>query len=171
MVILTGPIRSGKTTCLEQWCRARIAAADDVDGILAPTVNGTRYIQEIHGNRYQLDAAAGPDSPSDGPDAPSAGLIRIGPHAFRKDAFLKAQDYLLQAYDRLQSAGFLVIDEIGPLELRGEGLEPAVSRLFAVAKTGNARIVLVVREGLVQRICERYDLEATVIRPDELPRS
>jgi len=54
-----------------------------------------------------------------------------------------------------------VIDEIGPLELRGEGLEPAVSAVLAAESAAGAlvaNLVLVVREGLVDRVIEHYHL-------------
>jgi hypothetical protein len=52
-----------------------------------------------------------------------------------------------------------VVDEVGPLELRGAGLERGDGKVPARARTGGRmRVLLVVREGPVQRVREHYGL-------------
>ena len=200
VVLLTGPINSGKTTALERWCRARAEADEPVDGILAPKRDGLRFLLEFRGERYRLDARRfsaedrlqagdhgfqprhpGEETPPGNRAAAGGGLVRIGPHAFREEAFVQARDYLVHAYASLPPGGVLVIDEIGPLELRGEGLEPAVSCILAQSGGGDDRkkpdspptapraaILLVVREALVKGVCSYYGLNPRVVTAAQL---
>ena len=41
--LVTGPVQTGKTTRLRAWCDGR----SEVDGILAPVVNGQRHLFRI----------------------------------------------------------------------------------------------------------------------------
>ena len=41
--IYTGKIKSGKTTCLQKWA----AVNNNIDGILAPIINGHRHLIRI----------------------------------------------------------------------------------------------------------------------------
>jgi nucleoside-triphosphatase len=52
---------------------------------------------------------------------------------------------------------WLVIDEIGPLELRGEGLHPAFNLIFDKINPPH-QIVLVVREHLLSAVFDYYRL-------------
>jgi nucleoside-triphosphatase THEP1 len=62
--------------------------------------------------------------------------------------------------------GILVIDEIGPLELRGEGHSWALDRL----KTCKAEhILLVARRQVTERLRERWGLKLRCWEPDEWP--
>ena len=51
--ILTGDIRTGKTTALLEWCKN----CDDVDGLLCPdNAEGKRYFLEIKSkNEFELE--------------------------------------------------------------------------------------------------------------------
>ena len=59
---------------------------------------------------------------------------------------------------------WLVIDEIGPLELRGGGLEPMVGKILNEYKrTKNNRLIIVVRENLLEKVIEHYKLHGDYI--------
>jgi nucleoside-triphosphatase THEP1 len=55
--------------------------------------------------------------------------------------------------------GWLVVDEIGPLELKGQGFHDVLRELLQKRKEN---IILVVREGLVQQVTEHFKIEAKI---------
>lgn len=192
IVVLTGPVRSGKTTRLTAWVRARAAAGESVAGILAPTGGDERSLCSIATGECRVLTA--------GPGVPEDRLVAIGPHRFDGAVFAWARGVIAEADSGGTSTGgapagsaglrtaWVVVDEVGPLELGGSGLEPAVRAALdargysAQAEAGastasrpgaraSARLLLVVREGLVERVLEHYGLPASavgVVRPDEL---
>ncbi len=161
VVVLTGPIRSGKTTRLAAWVRTRAAAGESVAGILAPTSGHERSLCSIATGECRVLTA--------GPGVAESRLVAIGPHRFDGAVFDWARGVIAEA----AGPGWLVVDEVGPLELGGSGLEPAVgTAVRAAAGAGaSARLLLVVRERLVERVLDRYGLAASAVRvvtPEEL---
>lgn len=142
--ILTGEIKSGKTTRLEKW----IAENPDSDGILAPCINGKRYLKRIKNGETKLLEYEGDD--------PEIELTKICNYNFLKSVFDWGHNELYNAF--LQKPGWLIIDEIGPLELRGEALEPIVSKILNEQNSGNTNIVLVIRKTLVEKVIEHFKL-------------
>lgn len=142
--LFTGEIKSGKTTCLEKW----ITENPDSDGILAPCINGKRYLKRIKTGETKLLEYEGND--------PKIELTKICNYNFLKSVFDWGKNELYKAY--LQKPGWLIIDEIGPLELRGEALEPMVSKILNEQNSGNTNIILVVRKILVEKVIEHYKL-------------
>jgi nucleoside-triphosphatase THEP1 len=66
-----------------------------------------------------------------------------------------------RALSRIEQGSFLVIDELGPVELRGGGHWPAVDR--AVQSASVAGLVVVVRRALVPALVEALDATDVVI--------
>lgn len=57
--------------------------------------------------------------------------------------------------------GWLVIDEVGPLELRNKGFSDIIKDLLS---TSDQKVILIVREGLAQVVKEYYKIaEAEII--------
>ena len=52
-----------------------------------------------------------------------------------------------------------MIDEIGPLELNGDGLEPVISEIVNWLDTFEGKLVLVVRDKLINDVIKKYKLE------------
>ncbi|MCX6163395.1 MAG: hypothetical protein NTU73_00790 [Ignavibacteriae bacterium] len=142
--LFTGEIKSGKTTRLENW----IVENPDSDGILAPCLNDKRYIKRIKSRETKLLEYEGDD--------PKTELTKICNYNFLKSVFDWGQSELHKAF--LQKPGWLIIDEIGPLELKGKALEPMVSKILDEQNSGNTNIVLVVRKILVEKVIEHYKL-------------
>jgi len=166
VTIVTGPIHSGKTTRLSAWIAEQQAAGVRIDGVLAPIVDGRRHLRSIADDSsrcLELAPGAGP---------PAADEVRIGPHRFSAAVFAWARELLIAAVDPAaeRRPQLIVIDEIGPLELRGEGLEPAVSRVLASRESSaSVRLILVVREGLVDRVIEHYRLGSVCEVASDMP--
>ncbi|WP_179318192.1 nucleoside-triphosphatase [Winogradskyella helgolandensis] len=143
--ILTGEIRSGKTTALSEWCKNR----NDVDGLLCPdNAEGRRYFLEVKSkNEFELET-----------ELDTEDIIKIGNFKFLKSAFDKANEFLISA-DSETKTTYLIIDELGKLELRNEGLHWSAERLIPNCLTDkNRHLILVVRNYLVEVIVKHYSI-------------
>lgn len=140
--ILTAPVQSGKTTSLLQWAAQR----NDVQGILTPVIAGRRvFINAATKEQFDMEAAGDEE------------VLTIGRFAFSKAAFEKAAQIIRDAVDK---EGWLVIDEIGPLELKGEGF---CDVLKEVLKERTGKMILVIREGLTETIKEFFHFSISTI--------
>lgn len=139
--ILTGPIQTGKTTALMNWCLAKTTVA----GILTPIVNEKRKFFNIS-NKEIFDMEA---------DDKEKNILSIGKYNFSQVAFSKAEQIILEPL--LSNIQYLVIDEIGPLEIKGEGFYNATKELLQNDLSVN--IILVVRKNLLLDIIKLFDLE------------
>lgn len=136
--LLTGPIRSGKTTALMQWA----SSLKDVSGILTPDLNGKRQFLNLANSEYfHMKAIDGEAE------------ITIGRFAFSKKNFEKANGIIKSATD---CKGWLILDEIGPLELNINGFYSSLIHIF---KNRNEKMLFVVRESLVEKVCSFFKIE------------
>jgi nucleoside-triphosphatase THEP1 len=140
--IFTGEIKSGKTTRLEKW----IEKNPDADGILAPEIGGKRHLQRIKTNEKKLLEYTGSGSETE--------LTEICNFRFINSVFEWGQNELYSALKIKPE--WLIIDEIGPLELKGKALEPMVSKILSESIPLNINIVLVVRKTLVEKVIGHY---------------
>jgi len=151
----SGPVHSGKTTRLIKWSQSR----SSLDGIVAPLINGQRYLRHLVSGEQRLLQLpeAGDNKNAD----------RIGAYRFSREAFNWAQQKLQTACkNELQ---WLIVDEVGPLELTGKGLEPALNRIINGRAGCFENIVLVVRETLTDRVIEHYGFLKEAVRFLSLP--
>ncbi len=134
-------------------------ALPPIDGILAPVIDGRRHLLHIaSGEMRDLEDLSG-----------GAAVVRVRRYAFNADVFSWARERLIATvgrltawrgdsanpsrkasfearavpHDRARVFHWVVVDEVGPLELRGEGLEPAVS---AVVRTVRDRFTVPARQ-------------------------
>lgn len=147
VTILSGPIRSGKTTKLAAWAQGR----DDVRGVLSPDGPG--------GRRF-FDLTTGKSVPMENP-GPGEKEIAVGRFRFRAAAFSWANARVIDAASDTRAT--LVIDEVGPLELGGGGLVPG---LQAALDRAHGRLVLVVRELLVNDVRRAFGIDHVDVTPD-----
>ena len=145
--IVTGKIHSGKSSTLANWCQSR----NDVYGILSPVENGKRFFRDISsGEKFSMEA--GPDEIS---------TIPIGKFKFSMSAFSKAVEIITSGtYNR---KGWLVIDEIGPLELSGRGFDEVLKEILQNAPS-NMKLILVVRDSIKDEVIRRYSLTDHLIK-------
>lgn len=161
LFLLTGKTKSGKTTELFRW----IIDKENVGGILQPVVDGKRFIYSIsEKGLIQLEVSATNTSSVKDED-----LIKIGNYLFLQDGFSKARDLLQRDFN--SNCEWLIIDEIGPLELNGSGLEPMVSSIMKNSNSFSGSIILVVRESLIDVVVKKYDLMGKWKSFDELKSS
>src|SRR5690606_13595913 len=82
-------------------------------------------------------------------------IISIGNFKFLKTSFEKANAYLMTS---LKQQKYLIIDELGKLELKNEGLHQSAKKLikdFQFDK--NHHLMLVVRRSLLENILNHYE--------------
>lgn len=148
--ILSAPIQTGKTTALLNWSEKRT----DVYGILTPVVNGKRMFMNAHNRQiFSMEAKEGEET-----------VLKVGRFTFSERNFNQAIAIIRDAMDK---KGWLIIDEIGPMELRGDGFSEVVKEIIALRK---GMILLVVRanDNLPDRVKEFFAIHtATVI--EQLP--
>ncbi|MDP4264118.1 MAG: nucleoside-triphosphatase [Bacteroidota bacterium] len=138
--LLTGPVQTGKTTSLINWSIKR----NDVFGILTPVVDGKRVFMNAHTReQFPMEATGGETETQ-----------KVGRFIFSKTNFNRAVQVIL---DAMNTSGWLAIDEIGPLELRGEGFCSALKEVLQDRRKG--RIILVIREGIQEKVREYFNIK------------
>ena len=140
--ILSAPVQSGKTTSLINWSAAR----KDVHGILTPVIDGKRVFMDAQ-TKEQFPMEASGDEEA----------LTVGRFVFSKAGFDKAIQIIRNA---ITNEGWLVIDEIGPLELEGKGFYTIVKELLLSEKN---KTILVVREGMVENVKYHIKFNATEV--------
>ncbi len=143
--LLSDPIRTGKTTRLLNWAKTR----RDVGGILTPEQNGLRVLVDISLNeQFTFQVTEEYDN-----------IIQIGRFFFSSEAFQTGRNII--ARERGSAKNWLVIDEVGPLELQGQGFEPEISNTIDFFKKQNPEknLLLVVRQNLLNEVLRHYKID------------
>jgi nucleoside-triphosphatase THEP1 len=137
ILVLTGPVHGGKTTFLRRslarWT-ARGLSSGGFLSVAAAEANGARgydLLEVRTGRRHPYLRLEG-----------APGAERTGPFFFVPGTLDLARALIRDA----GPAELLVVDEVGPLELRGGGLWPALGR--TLARPGQ-KALLVVREEIL----------------------
>ncbi len=154
--IITGKIRVGKTTYLQNYLKSKAK----VKGILQPVIDGERFFEDVEsGETEQISA-----------NSENEGTFLLGKYIFISKAFEWAKSRL----NSIQIEGYntIVIDEYGPLEFQNKGLEPTVSEIISVIlSSSNKKLIIVIRESLIERFIQKYnllaeDIKITVVSPN-----
>lgn len=167
LFILTGDVRTGKTTWLEARVRELEAAGVPVRGVLAPGVwrDGKKVgianvLLPSHERVLLATPAEEGCSTGLGWDFDAAALARVNAHLVG-----------LAADSGDAQPGLLVIDEVGPLELRrGAGLTAALELLSGGPKPAWPHALVVVRSALAEDARTRFAQSwrsVELLSPDE----
>lgn len=140
--ILSAPVQSGKTSSLINWS----AAKKDVYGILTPVISGKRVFMNVQTKEQFPMEATGDEE-----------TLNVGRFIFSKNGFDKAIQII---GDVINTEGWLIIDEIGPLELERKGFYTIVNEILRLRKN---KTILVVREGMVKKVKDHFMINATVV--------
>jgi nucleoside-triphosphatase THEP1 len=142
--IVLGPIQSGKTTTLLNWSSRR----SDVQGILTPVEDGKRvFVNAATKEIFAMEAAEG-----------ETDVLKVGRFVFSKKGFEKAVAVIREAS---QLPDWLIIDEIGPMELSGEGFHDVLKEVLATPVEGR-KIILVIRKGLEEKVIAYFEISGSV---------
>lgn len=141
--IITGRIKVGKTTYLNNYLKT----TTNKKGILQPVIEGERFFKNIEsGETKQITAKT-----------KNEGTFCIGKYIFNSSSFEWANKILESIL--LEYFNTIVIDEYGPLEFENKGLEPTVSKIIsAILKSNNHKLIIVIRESLVERFIQKFKL-------------
>lgn len=146
--LLTGPVQTGKTTSLINWSGKR----NDVFGILTPVINAKRIFMDAHTHeQFPMEA-----------EKNEAEVLTAGRFMFSKANFEQAIQVIR---DAIHKKGWLVIDEIGPLELKGEGFCTILKEILQNSQKEQI-ILLVVREGIAEKVKEFFKLKEPAMFKD-----
>lgn len=144
VVIYTGEKGVGKSTYLQEFFLQK----QNVCGILQPRINNIKYLVDIvsgEKKRLELNKTMLDEK-----------VVTIGNYIFAEETFLWGQQKL---NDASQSTNrLIIIDEIGPLELSGSGLEPVLSEIISKAITLEKKLLLVVRPKIIDEVISKYQL-------------
>jgi len=160
--LLSGPVDSGKTSLLLRLLSNLGELRKRVDGFLTPKVYaGDQFI-----GYDLLDLKVGGLSPYIRV-AQSAEKASVGRFYFLPEGLEKAVRLVL----RHQILDYLIVDEVGPLELSGRGLWPALSQQL---RRGGFRGLIVARMGLVEAFfgllhgiqVQRFDINEASVEAD-----
>lgn len=139
LIIVTGIIGVGKTTVCRKLIEPVRRHGHSCGGILTYTASEeTIIIEDIQTGEKETLA--------------STKRIYAGPHTPRYSFSPKGIDFGIRAIDKGASTELLVVDELGHLELRGEGLFKALE-LIRADKVKNC--ILVIRKGLLPAFIPR----------------
>jgi nucleoside-triphosphatase len=143
--LLTGAVHSGKTTKLENW----INTIQNSAGILSPVIENIRYL-----NLYPARNLIKMESNSDSND-----IIICGRYKFLKSAFEKANKYILKL--DLSKYKWIFVDEIGKIELNGEGLYSSAKHLTENQNQFEYKLIFIVRDYLIEKVKEEFKIETS----------
>ena len=160
--LLTGSQGSGKTTVMERAIARMRDAGVTVGGILSHVryADGERIGYDIEdvltGERAVLcrkehSADIRREHDADNRSEHAAGVQSVGPFVFHPEGLSIGAEAL--AVRSEHPATVVIVDEVGPLELRGEGWAASVRNLL---NSDTPAILLVVRPALVKQIQQEW---------------
>lgn len=141
--ILTGPIRSGKTTALEVWAKDQ----KGLGGFLSPDRANRRKILLLSSNEtipFECDLNMDVDA------------IPVGKFNFLKSSFDTASARTL--LDIHAGKALIVIDEIGKLELRNQGFSALLKQVLLMQSNHHFDLYLVIRDTLLKQILAQFSI-------------
>lgn len=154
--IFSDRLHSGKTTLLKQWTLSR----NDVAGFLSPVIESKRYFLNLETQENRLLEV-------------EKSALKIGSYHFDEAVFKWAVQELEKHFKSDKS--WIIIDEIGPLEIKySKGFHDKILH-FINSKFQNKKILFVVRDFLVADFIKKYQIDNVKIlplgffKPDSLP--
>ncbi|MFC2006989.1 nucleoside-triphosphatase [Chloroflexota bacterium] len=148
VIIVTGAIGVGKTTVCRKLIQAARSRGYTCGGILTcKAADKSIIVEDIQSGEKETLASI-----SDEYDGPQTARYFFDPDGI---------DFGLQAIDKGTSAEIFLVDEIGPLELRGE----AFVSVIELIRTGKVRnCILVIRENLLAAFLPRLNTEPVIFQ-------
>lgn len=144
IILLTAPIRSGKTTACERLVERARAEGLRLGGILAPA----RYDAEGVKAGFDVVDLLGGERRALARVEQGDGERTVGEYAFAAEVMDWALERAMVALGR--PLDLVIVDEIGPLELRRRGgFAPLLEEL---PRARAATVILIVRSGLLEAL-------------------
>jgi molybdenum cofactor guanylyltransferase len=148
IIIISDPVRSGKTTRLAKWA----ATQENLFVLLMPDLGSKRglYISSLN-CVLPLEVYA--------KDYLEEDLFFIGRFSFLKESFLLAQEKLLEVFATAQD--HILIDEVGKLEMKQQqGFEPSLAKILMHQQNSldQRKVYVVVRNYLLEEAKFHYQI-------------
>ena len=136
-VVVTGAVEIGKSTVVQRVLKRLRRDGLHPGGVLT-TVDrqNSKWVHDLSARQRRLLGHQWPN-----------GDVDVGRYGLRSEAMAFANEAIVQA----QSADFLIIDELGSLELKGQGFTAA---LEAIRHRGDRPSLLVIRQKLLDEYAE-----------------
>jgi len=146
--ILTGPVQSGKSAALFNWCLSK----KNIAGFLNIDKRGLRYLYDISKQDFHAFQIAERANVKD---------IAVGKYIFAWQGFENAKKIV---DDTLPiNLDWIIIDEIGKLEMQDQGFEPELSNWIKTWSAKQQKTILVVRDSLLESVILKYHLQGCEI--------
>ncbi|NNK26886.1 MAG: hypothetical protein HKP06_01470 [Flavobacteriaceae bacterium] len=146
VIILSDDKGVGKTTALVNWVNGK----SNIAGFLSPIVNGKRMFLNVETQAMIPMETEQRD-------------LTIGKYAFDSSSFDQVEKSILKSWQET-TAEFLVLDEIGPLEInKGLGFHELLLQLLIPISTKTPKLLLVVRKDCIDAFKSKYKLNTARI--------
>lgn len=123
------------------------ASKKNVCGIFQPVIEDKRFVYHIDSRSLKALESAN-----------EANSIVIGDYKFDLSTLEWARNCITESFNK--NPDWLIIDEVGPLELEGKGLEPVITRIITDSRNFKGRIIFVVREKMLKKFLDHYNLDS-----------
>lgn len=150
IIILSGKINSGKTTILQQMIKNGL---HQYSGVLCPKIDGKRYAYLIHEKRELYLEAQSIENETQ--------IIKVGRYIFNKAAIEEINQSIIE--NALEKERTVIIDEIGPLELKKSGFYDSVISVLGQKEQHNLSVIFVIREKLLEEAIRFFNLSPNKI--------
>lgn len=144
VIILSDAVRTGKTTVLQEWVKKR----QNVSGFLSPDINGKRMFQDVETGEVIPMETENKD-------------LKVGRFAFDSHSFLLVEKRIKKTWNKAKT-DFLIIDEIGPLEIKKNlGFHNLLKYLQdRITQNSNSpSIILIVRNYALDAFLKKYNFK------------
>lgn len=146
--VLTGPVLGGKTSLLREKTALLKEGGFRVMGILCPG-----KISEGRRSEFWLENIHTGEQIPMGSERVMEGWKKYRRFYFNPQAFLTGEVWIQNAVS--EQADLLVLDEVGPMELEGQGWYGILEKL---QNNSGIKQLWTVREKLVPEVCRRWNI-------------
>ncbi len=146
--VLTGPVQGGKTTLVSEKITQLKNRGVKVMGFLCPGSfsTGLRSAFKL------VDIETGQQVPM-GDENEHKGWVKFRRFFFNPEAFVQGELWIKRCLKR--DPELLVIDEVGPMELQGDGWS---NTLDTLAKTSSITQLWIVRQEILTEVIQRWEI-------------
>jgi nucleoside-triphosphatase THEP1 len=150
ITLFTGTIRSGKTSTLALWASSQT----EIGGFLSP--------DDSHGKRQLVLLSNGQTLPFELDDQSTEPGLDVGRFRLSEQAFNSGKAEVSRAFAS-ETCQYIIIDEVGKLELNNQGWAPELATWIAEANQPDFKkqLILVVRDTLVEDVQRHFQLSDT----------
>lgn len=146
-IFITGPVNSGKTTMLYALCSRLDSAGHSLGGVIQvlslPHQEKKNWVLSDQGTgeiRLLMSIEEHKD------------WVPFGRFWYDPETFSWAENQITQY---IPTSNYIIFDEIGPIEIQGDGLHQVYQK---VLKSFHGTVITVVREGLLDTVFETYGI-------------